>query len=969
MPIAVTDPAFKFVYGLDASAPGANAPNSGSLGATHDLSVYQASGTSGIPRVDDGRGGKAANLDPSPGTPYTSTRRAFRGTAFTGSAHPARIALPISSASDDWSYGVRFQWSGETDGAGANEQQVIFCLADTTLSVFAWALSIVPETNANPNTQGRLHVRYGSNSDEISGAGWTTSGGPDSYYIKVGRWYRALIRFFFDGSGYQIKLYLYDESTGTTYTFVTNGADITSNYSASFNAGTNAYLSLGIDNDVSNPESIRGYVDEAWIYDSPMSDTDASQFVVGGLTVPWTEPNYRVADHDVRVSALFDKGTTFPLPRQLPAGQAVAKHVAGVNFQRLRLRYEGYRPGRPFGIRRIDAKFDTLGPWSAQRGRVFAYDRLNQGLARVPGRLPPGVCVDVRNVEFSETGCRRRRGFRIRRNVASDFDFAMNQVWTWRDSSDVLYRLYKVGDTLYADDGSTSLQVDTGWGSVDQAVAQAFDNRLWVISSQRRKSWRGSNTGVESFGIADAAAPTLAAAAGTLTGVYYYLYTEYDPITGDESGGTVSSSITLAAQGATLTMAAVNSDTRFSQRKIYRTTAGGSTPNLFHIATITSATSYTDSGAADGTTQIGVVTGEEGVIRGFISGNPPATFIGCCVHQNRMFYWTAGNRFYWTEAGEGMRFYSGASETTEYPITAIISRGYQVIVFTSKTVEIFESDWGRDDIGNYSIRRTVISRTVGAPGPHAIVDQDDQVHWFDRRGIYRLVGDQFLKVSGKIDNLFLYLNSGYARYISGAYNHLRNQIWWVAPFGAIQDDNTRMQTVIVLHMDNPNEPKWTIHQVECCFITQFDDDQNGVRFGGMDHLGCFKEFETYEGDGAEGNEATTTEDDDGIASISGSTITVSPSPGWTTNEHRGKAVVLRDTTTGALFYYPIASNGSDSLGIVGTPDSSLGAGDGYYVGGMRAYIELAEQDMDTPNRKVVRDLSTEFDMLTLGRFI
>ena len=50
----------------------------------------------------------------------------------------------------------------------------------------------------------------------------------------------------------------------------------------------------------------------------------------------------------------------------------------------------------------------------------------------------------------------------------------------------------------------------------------------------------------------------------------------------------------------TLTLDAVNSDTRFSQRRIYRTTNGGSPPSLFLIATISTATSYNDTGAADG---------------------------------------------------------------------------------------------------------------------------------------------------------------------------------------------------------------------------------------------------------------------------------------------------------------------------------------------------------------------------------
>lgn len=967
MAISPSDPAFKLIYGLDESGSNSTRVNAGSGGSTHDLSVSQSSGTDGIGTVADGRGGKALDVFATR-SGWSSAQRGCKGTIYNpGSTHPLRVAYPISSATDDFAYGARVYFRGLNTGGGGVEPEHVFGLKSAGGNVGAWGMMIVPNDATTP-VSGKVRVYYVGSQETIDSGSYTTTGSPPTNYILKNEWYRLLIRVYYNGSGYTIKLYVYRESTGETFTFTKN-ANLTTDYSTGFDTSTDVRLWISVHNDATC-FPLGGYIDECWLYDAAMSDTDATQFVVGGLTVPWSEPNYRVADHDVRVTALLDRGTSFPIPRELPTGQPFAKHVLGTQFQRLRLKYEGFRPGRPFGLRRIDAKFDTLGPWSAQRGRVFSYDRMNMGLFRVPGRLPPGACVDVRNMEFVSTGCRRRRGYRVRRNVNASFDYAMNQLWTWRDSSDVLYRLYKVGSSLYADDGSSALSIDTGWGSVDQAVAQALDNRLWIISAQRRKTWRGSNTAVESFGIANAAAPTLALAAGTLSGTYYYMYTEYDPTTGDESGGTVSAAVSPSAQGVTLTMAAVNSDTRFSQRRIYRTTAGGAAPNLFLIATITSATSYTDSGLADGTTQVGVVTDTDGGIVGYITGNPPDTFIGCCVHQNRMFYWTAGNRFYWSEAGEPMRFFSNASQTTEYPVTAIVSRGYQVIVFTTKTVEIFESDWGRDDNGDYAVRRTVISRNVGTPGPHCVVDHDDKIYWFDRRGIYRLNGDQYQKISGdKIDNLFLYLNSGYAKYISGAYNHLRNQIWWVAPFGSIQDDNTRFQTIIVLHMDQPDDPKWTIHQVECCFITQFDDDLNGVRFGGMDHLGIFKEFETYEGDGAEGNESYTTEDDDGVSSVSTSTVTVSGSPGWTTNALRGMGVILRDVATGNLYYYVIASNTASTFTVIGTVDSSIGSLDGYYIGGMRAFIELAEQDFDTPNRKVVRDLSTEFDMLTLGRFI
>jgi hypothetical protein len=547
-------------------------------------------------------------------------------------------------------------------------------------------------------------------------------------------------------------------------------------------------------------------------------------------------------------------------------------------------------------------------------------------------------------------------------------DNAINAFYSWRDSNDVLYRLYKVGSKLYAETGASAAQLDTGWPQLEAVVGAVLDNRLVLVSGTRRRTWRGDNSVIESFGVTTPAAPTAALAAGTLTGTYYYAYTEYDPTTGDESGpGILVTPVSPAAQGVTLTLAAVSSDTRFSQRRIYRTTAGGSPPDLFLIDTITSATSYTDSGEVDGTTPVGRIVTSDGDLVEYFTGSPPEDFVGCAVHMNRMLYWY-GNKLFWTPEYEPQRWTEADSITTDAPIRAVISVGFRAVVLTTHTVEIVETDFIRDGTGIIIPRRTVVSRDVGAAGPWSpVLVRDDELYWLDRRGIYRLVGDKVVKVSGLIDNLFRYLNTGYAGFISGAYNHIRNQVWWSCPFASIQEDNTRLQTTIVLQPGD--SPRWSLFQLEASYVAQFDDDLNGIRFGIIDHLGCFKEMESFEGDGAEGNESTTTEDDDGISSISGNTITVTPSPGWTTNEHRGKAVVCRDVDTGDIFYYLITSNGADSLTVVDTPDSSLESGDGFYLGGMRAFIEIAEQDFGTPNKKRVSRLSTQFDDLTQGRFV
>jgi len=961
MPVSFTDPAFKIVYGLDDSSPGAIAANSGSLGSTHDLAVYQASGSDGIPREADGRGGKAANLDPSPGGGYTTARRAFRGTSYTGSAHPLRVSLPIASATDDFAFGCRFKWNGETDGGGASERQFIFGLYEAVGNIRGWGISILPESATNPQTQGQLSLQFPGSNYDVTGGNWTSSGSPDTYYVKVNVWYRVIVRVYYASTGYEFKVYLYNESTGVTYTFTWTAADLTNDYSGSFDAASTVRLFIGLDANSTNPESIRGLADEAWLYDSPMSDTDATSIVVGGISIPWTEPEYRIADHDVRVT-YANEGSAFPPARQLPVGGLSPHHVASLQFNRAKLRYYGVRPGRPWSIRDATCYFDTIGPFSSRAGILQKFNEASPGLILVPGRQPKGAFAAVRNVEVGGLGPRRIRGFRVRRIASTVDSSSINDFFTFRDYNDSLFRAYKCGAKLYAETGAGVTEIDSGYNSAEHITVGKLDGRAFIISPTRRKTWRGTSS-VESFSIAAPAAPTAATTVGTLTGTYIYLYTEYDPTTGDESApGILASAISPSGQGVTLTLAAVSSDTRFTQRKIYRTTNGGAALDATLIATITSATSYTDSGAADGSEAIATIAGL------YVGGEAPDTFIGCCVHKERMFYWTDDGRVYWSRPNEPMRFFALNFFYAGAPVRCLISQSERLLVFTDSTVESVDSDWVEDEDGAVVLRRNVLTRETGTFGPLSAINYDNTIYWMGRHGIFRLQGDTPMNISPAIGELFKYLNAGLARNISCGINHFRNQIWWSAAFASLQEDNSRQETIVILHLGG--DVRFTLGQFEATAIGQFDDDQNGIRFGCIDHLGVFKELESYEGFGTEGDESYTTEDaggtsgNVGIQTISGNVITVYGTPGWTASALRGIHVVFHDLSTGLFYQYNIADNGTNTLTLASTPNSALAARDGWFVGGINAYLEFAETDFDSPNLKVMRSLKTQFDNLT-----
>lgn len=969
---SISDPAYLLIYGLDESLATAVRVNSGSLGSAQDLTPWQSTGTDGVPAVNDENGGKAAYLDvtyPSPFNTMTTAFRALRAPVAVGSAHTARPVLPIGTAANDFAFGGRFKWvGGETDGGVANEGLWIFGLGQSASNLIGWGFGVLPEAASTPQNNGQVRLVLAGTAYDIGGVNYTETGSPGTYYVAKDLWYRLTVRVFASGSGYLFKVYLYEESTGVLYTFTRNTAAIVTDYPASHNSATDVRVFVGIDSSATNPIQFFGYVDHCWLFDAPMTDGEATSSATSGITIPWTEPSYRRAPHDV-YNAVTREGGTFPKPRQLPAGALQTRVPLDVACKRPRFHYEGGRPGRPWLLREQTLVFDTTGPYSSRLGLSFPYEKLGRGLRRSGGKLDPGTPEDARDVVIVPMGFRRRRGFQVRRIVSTETDVGANGFWFFRDYANGLHGLFKVGTKLYAELGTSAVELDSAWNATQLPVAFFIDNRLVILSGSRRKTWRGNTSGVSSFGIAAPAAPTAATAGGSLTGTYYYAYTEYDPVTGDESApGILVTPISPAGQGVTLTLAAVSSDTRFTQRRIYRTTNGGAPPELFLLATITSATSYTDTAGVDGTDPVDQALDEDGELIGYITADPPDTFSIGCVHMERAFYGggaTNPERIYPAEAGEVQRWLTTAYLTCEGPVRAIASWGHKLVAFTDNTVELFESDWVRS-FGTYSVQHTVIARRCGAVGPHAVVNADDAgFFWMDRRGIYRMgSGGQPECLSDAIEDLFPYVNHGISHRVVGAYNHLRKQIVFSTPQSAFQEDSGRFQTLLVAPVKAPTE--WLPWNLEASFIGQFDDDLNGLQFGCIDHLGVFKQLEGFEGDGCEGDESFTTEDEGGdegsvgIQSISGSVITVFGSPGWTSAALRGVMVLLRDRSTGERYAYLVSTNGTGTLTVVGTPNAALAARDGWYLGGMRDFLRIAEHDLESPNNKIARYLDCSF---------
>jgi hypothetical protein len=973
--VSVDNANLRLLYNLNESQPKATRANTGTIGSAQDLTVVQSSGSDGIPTVQDGNGGRATDHFLTR-TGWTTASRCLRGAQGTGGTHAAYPTMPTASALDDFAFGCRFQWNAGNVGGGALESEVLFMLGSVAnAGQFAWGIGVLPNDATTP-TAGQFRLWLMGTAVTVAAAAFTIVGAPPTQYVLPNEWYRVVVRVIYSGTGVRAVIYLVRESTGAVYTFTEIADHSTANKSA-FEAATDIAVHVSYQPVSSTFDLRAGYVDEAWLYDAPLSDTDATSTVAGGFTVPWTPPSYRVVAQ-VCYAACTREGASYPITRPLPTGKAWSRYPADVFCQRARFRVEGWRPGRPWLLRTLEGTFDTVGPFSAKQGNRFALDDLTVGLLRIPGPLPAGAWEDARNVETSLFGPRRRRGYKVRRNVATDQgDSSANAFAFFRTNDQSLYGIFKVGTKMYEETGSAAVSLEAGWNPQQKPQFLSFDNRLVILSGSRRRTWRGQSGSTDSYGVTAGTTATVATIVGTLAGAYYYAWTEYDPTTGDESAPKVSALISPATQGVRLTMDAINSDTRFSQRRIYRTTNGGSAPNLFRLATITSATTYDDTAGADGTVLVGQVIDSSGTLLGYLTGALPDTFSIGAVHMERLFL-SGGtsypDRVYVTEENEPQRFYSDFWLQASGVVRAIASWGHRLVVFTDTTVEIFESDWVRDSDANVNRQRTVLSVRRGAVGPHAVETTDQGgIFWLARDGVYTIRGGEVACISTTIKDLFPYLNHSLALRFVVRWNPIRNQLWVGVAHTTLQQGSTdRMQTVLVLDFDAyaSGKEKWTPYELECTWFSSFDDDLNGQQFGVMDHLGVFAQMETYEGDGAQGDEAYTTEDEGGssgsvgISSITGSVVTAFGAPGWVAGALRGFSVVLRDRSTGLLYWHKIADNTTTTLTVIGTPNAALAARDGYYIGGIRGYVQFAEQAFATANDKVVRQVVHSFADLT-----
>ena len=977
MALNVRDPNLKMLWGLDESSANSTRVNaaSGNSISDFDLVPQVSTGSEGVPAVNDEKGGKAANVEIDPPN-FVVAQRWLQSKAdktlqtFVDDGDILNVG-DFTQAGDSVVFGIRFNWPDLQTGVGGGvDNHYLMDLQHATIVDATFALMIRPDSNVSPATGGEFDLDWATVGEKIDTT-WATTGSPGSEYITSQAFGRVALRCRWKSAGVvTIKCFYFDEEADATYTFEKDFTTAQLNFDAAQLARVFSF-NLGCRFASSGKVSQYGAVDEAWYYTADLTDAEIDDIIKEGIQIPYVDEVFAIEPHDVRV-AVANESNAFPIPRLLPIGGPQPAHVVGVHAQRVRLFYEGFRAGRPYSIRRIDTKHDTVGPWNrGRRGNTHTYDDFSTGLILEPGLLPDGASVAGFDMDISGPGIRRRKGYRIRTRVSDLGDVDVNSFYSWRNVLDQLFWLHKVGDTLYVDTGGDATSLgSTGWNSAEHIVAEYLDDRLIICQRGGKNAvWDGSSA---TYNLGEPAPDggSLSLTIGTLTGTYAYAYTFTDPVTGDETAPfVIPGSIVVNVQGVLISgMDTTPVDPRFTTQKIYRTVSEGAAPDLFFIASQLNAATFTDADNVDGTEKIDVVVDSGGGLVNYITGEAPAAFWGCFLHKQRMFYW-AGRDLYWSEPNEPMRFDPGAFLRFPSNIISGISQDYQILIWSRNQTHIVESDFLRDGDGDYDIRQNLTDEQVGIIGPLARTTRNEEVWWLDRRGVYSMSGDKPILRSGDVDNLFRGMNTGLGEAFTVAYNHIQDTIWFGTAMANRQNDTESVETVLV--MFPKQSARYKLFRTQAVHITQYDDDLNGIRFGATDHLGNWKEYESFEGDGQESSESAIWEADDGISSVAGSLVTVKTTDpswvDWVEDEHRGKSVILRDVETGFKNYYLILRNGTNTLTMShGAPE--FGADDGYYIGGMFGDVEFAEQEYGTPNEKVVRDMKTEFDILTTGRF-
>lgn len=381
-------------------------------------------------------------------------------------------------------------------------------------------------------------------------------------------------------------------------------------------------------------------------------------------------------------------------------------------------------------------------------------------------------------------------------------------------------------DKIIAYGGVNMKRLDVGtpdvWTSLSNAMPDTDDYRSMLIAKGMLYIGAIDATGVRKYypdkdevwpaGITKPTTKLTATegAAGVLTGEYYYYYTYYNSITGEESNpNPISDKITVASKQIVLSGFIASTDTQVLKMNIYRNTSGVS--QYFYVGQKDNDTAnYTDNCSDND-------VGDE---ISFRNGIPPTSAI-IHYHLNHMLYvdWEHPTRLYWSEP-----FMPGSVHTNSYwdiesknggRIIALASSYDNVIVIKSNGVVClhFNAESPKDSV------YTLLTVSYGGVAPMSTANIGEDVIFLSPEGLKLITeagsrisdivipieGDFGVKPLMPITNIFRECFSSMLSRAIGAYYESKNQYHISVPYHT--ENNNDM--TIVWHRDSN---VFTIHE-------------------------------------------------------------------------------------------------------------------------------------------------------------
>jgi len=264
-----------------------------------------------------------------------------------------------------------------------------------------------------------------------------------------------------------------------------------------------------------------------------------------------------------------------------------------------------------------------------------------------------------------------------------------------------------------------------------------FGDRSYMGNGTDEGKATDDGTGMRKWGITKpAAAPTVATgAAGVLTGDYKYAFSFLNSTTGHESTrSALSAQVSPSSEKVELSVMAASADTQVTDKRIYRTTAGGAI--FFLLTTITNATTTFSDNVAD--TALGTAEAAE------FNDPPPVNPAFIEEWDGRIFFSTINaTRVYFTNDEFRTPADNGLGEESVHPDNFI---EFHAKVFGIKKSPNFNENWVHTSKGIFAILATGI-----ADDPYAAVIRNSNWHAISHYTIDNVYNDQwFLAQEAKI---------------------------------------------------------------------------------------------------------------------------------------------------------------------------------------------------------------------------